>query len=292
MIVPLKIDFFFHNNKKDNIKLVKLFINEWVELCEFDSDYNINDIEIISNLDEKKFNNFNIDLPEFNNGFNLVPNLIKVLSDKKYKDIEITYVQGNDDNQSLLELIKIYINKNNFEITYLLKESLKIYKYVITISQNELSNFLNKDIIRYTTQNGILSTKELEKDIKNIEDIISIEFTENNEFNLNNPTEHNKTLNDILDNIIDNIEKGILNPTKNKDYYSINIMYLLLDHPKFEEVTEEEMMDENSNSLYSKTESEILNRILKYYDENNISYTYESIEELSIEELNELMKKI
>lgn len=292
MIIPLKLNFCFHNNKKDNIKLVKLFINEWVDLCEFDCDDDIEDIEIIRKINNKGLNYFNIDLPEFENGYNLVLNLIKVLSNKKYKDIEITYIQGNDDDQTLLELIKIYINKNKVQITYLIKESLKIYNYVLTISQNELSNILNKRIIGYITNYGVLSTKELETEIKNIEDIISIEFNENSESNLNMPTEPTKTLNAILDKIIDNIEKGIIKPIKNEEYYSINIMNLLLYHPKFEEVTEEEMMDASNNSLYSKTESEILNRILKYYDENNISYTYESIEELSIEELNELMKKI
>lgn len=285
MIIPLNLKFKLKKDKKKNIES---FLQNWVKLCDFDDDYDFDEIDIDLEKEENEAYYYDVELPEFENGSNLLFNIIKTFIDENEDISEIVYSQI-DDNDSHYDILKINRNDSIFELIYRFNDNNIIYNYSSKKLLNDLKNELKDNVIDYLKKGH-----EFRSIIKNeqiyLEDILDEKFNDltDEEISKNNSTDDYL---DILECIIKNIENGTLNPKKNSDYFSINIMYILMDHPKFEDVTEEEMMDESKNSLYSKTESEILNRIIKYYNENNISYTYDSIEGLSEDEIKDLIIK-
>ena len=181
------------------------------------------------------------------------------------KEIKIYHYQleGEACKFKMVSRAAILISKSEFIESNMRRLILNINKSMHNVENPIIYNIdeLSDDAI--FSENGLLAYKEIkEKFQQKVEQLIC----------------------DVRD------EKIV--PVRRNEYCAALQDYLMEYEDLVESIENEDLFDENVFSLYSKVESEILNRIFSYMNDNGMGYTSDEMEALEINEIVEFIDKV
>ena len=186
-----------------------------------------------------------------------------VSSDNKEVKIYHYQLEGDECKFKMVSRVAILISKSEFIESNMRRLILNINKSMHNVENQIIYNIdeLNDEVI--FSEIDLLAYKDIkEKFQQKVEQLIC----------------------DVRD------EKIV--PVRRYEYCAALQDYLMEYEDLEESIENEDLFDENIFSLYSKVESEILNRIFSYMNDKGMEYTSDEVEELEIDEIVEFINKV
>lgn len=301
----LKFKLSIISNKSDEIarNIFKSFVNK-SKTEFFEEDNDVIEKLIRSQKENNNFFDYEIDLQDqIEEAYEVVNSFY--YSIQEYNKIsELTMkayiIIGNDLPIGNFEFYTINISNSKFDLRYFFTEHFVDYDTKCSLSV--ISYFLNKKEflnIKSTDFNKMFKKNE-NKVVHLDEDILPEPFELNENIIFQNITENNyisqknclSNINNKIDNLIEQIELKRIIPSKS-EYYIFNLTDLLFKNEKISKVYEEELLNDSSDfSLFSKVESEITNRIIKYLKDNHLVCKIDENNEMYLDNILDIINEI
>lgn len=214
---------------------------------------------------------------------------------KKHTETELkSYITFENDFNGAYYIYAIQANQQDIKASchYLTWEDMesKITDSVcVAIDKEAFEELEISNLISYMNTNLSSVEEQVIFDLDDVDD--ELIFNDNKE-NMLVYEEFSRTVDKKIEQLIEKCANGDIAPVRQYDYCCALQNYLMEFDLLEESLEEEDLFDENVYPLYSKVESEILNRLHRHLEQNGIEYTEEFLDDLCVDDIVEYIEQI